>query len=110
VKIVSESKIRQLAVKQVNLPSVYVSNGLTMEPEDDAIWEHILTKVEELIGTKSNEYFECAHALVDSGLFFFETMFQARQFYKIFNDVPVYSSGCYAELNDENGNCLDENT
>ena len=50
------------------------------------------------------------HSLIHGGMYFFEDGSEAVEFFNIFNNEPVYSSGIYAALYDESGNCLTENT
>jgi len=95
-------QINELAVRQMGKPAVYVSNGLEyVTDKEKAIWEHILTKVNNRDHTVD---------LIYGGIFFFDTMDEAQAFYGIFNEYPVESSPVYACLYSPGGVCLTENT
>ncbi len=94
-------KLREIAIKQVDKPAVYISNHLTMIKDAD-IWSHLINKF------KGDS--ELLLNLMHSGVFFFETEDDALQFFNIFNEPPVYSSAVYAVLYDKFGIPVDENT
>jgi len=101
----------KLAVKQKNMPAVYVTNGLEYETSEDTdIWNFVMESMKEMFGEKTNEYYEVMTNMVYGGLFFFDTFEQAEQFYRIFDQPLTDSSKIYACLFDNTGKCLNENT
>jgi len=95
--------IVSLAVQQKGKHSVYIANNLEYETEKDlAVWDMVCKRFEDDQDLISD--------LICGGLFFFATEEEAREFFEFFNSTPIYSSGIYAELFDETGMGVTENT
>lgn len=89
------------AVKNSNNYAVYVSNSLDFSSTGANVWEYICEKITDL-NIRSD--------LLHGGLFLFDDAEEATDFYRIFESGPVYASGMYALLIDNNGSILTENT
>ena len=96
------NEIVTLAVKQKGKPAVYIDNHLTYDEDETCLWRLVCEKFEDNVDMLSN--------LIHGGLFFFEDENEALEFFNFFNTGALYASGIYAELYDESGNCLTENT
>lgn len=92
-----------LAVAQKSKPAVYINNGLNYDGEDTHIWLVVIDMLHEKM---SNDFYNIIHG----GLFFFNTMEEAEEFFNVFNQKPVYASPIFAVLYDATGECLTENT
>ena len=92
-----------LAVAQKGKPAVYLNNELNYDYDDPHIWETITDNLREKMG---DDFLYIIHG----GLFFFDTMKEAEEFFNVFNQNVVYASPIYAALYDQYGNGLTENT
>lgn len=100
MRYVSKWSMISMAVKQANMPAVYIYNGLNYD-DDSSVWDYVCEKIKDP-ATLSN--------LVHGGLFFFDDMKDAEDFFEKFNRGPVYASAIYAMLMDNTGDILTENT
>lgn len=110
MKICQWTEVHSLAVKQVGKPAVYVSNGLEMTPEDDKIWEFVLTEMKSIYGDNTDEYYSIMAGLVSGGLFFFDTKDEQYRFYRVFEQPLTDSSAIYSCTYSADGACQTENT
>lgn len=93
--------MNSLAVAQKGKPAVYINNGLTFDDNDSYIGESVMESLKPKI--HKDEY-------LNGGLFFFDTMEEAQEFFNVFNQNVVYASPIYAQLYDATGMGLTENT
>jgi hypothetical protein len=98
------TRTNELAVKQKGQWSVYISNHLNYDDDDLHIWNTILNKCNPIMDIAD------VYSIMHGGLFFFNTEENMQEFFNIFNEDPIYSSGVYACSYDNLGNCLSENT
>lgn len=110
MKIKTEHELREIAVKAEGKFAVYVANNTDFDSESDGqvfdfIYEQVKAKYQD-VTVQSNIIFY----VQINGLFLFDTEQEAREFYSIFVQKPVYSSGLYAELISPVDGILDENT
>lgn len=97
-----------LAVAQKGKSAVYIHNGLLFDDIDSHIWEYVMESLKSKID--EDEFLNSLSSLIHGGLFFFDTMEEAQEFFNIFNQNVVYASPIYAQLYDSNGMGLTENT
>lgn len=103
--------VNDLATKQVGKYSVYISNGLVFDSdEDDIVWNFLLIELTKMFGDKTPEFFDYVGNIIHGGLFFFDTEVKATEFYKIFDQELTQSSSIYATLNCPIHGCMTENT
>jgi hypothetical protein len=88
------NSINSLAVAQKGKPAVYINNGLTFDDNDSYIGESVMESLKPKID--KDEY-------LNGGLFFFDTMEEAQEFFNVFNQNDVYASPIYAQLYDAAG-------
>jgi hypothetical protein len=102
-------EINQLAIAHVGKPAVHVSNFLGDTDKDEEIWQYVVDQINSMypVEAVARDYMVgCLHG----GLFFFDTMEEARKFYKIFESDLTDSSNIYVSLYAETGKCLTENS
>lgn len=97
-----------LAVAQKGKPAVYINNGLDFEGSHCFIWQTVMESLKSKMD--KDEFYNSIPDLIHGGLFFFDTMGEAREFFNIFNQNVVYASPIYAQLYDSTGMGLTENT
>lgn len=102
------NSINSLAVAQKGKPAVYINNGLSYHDTDSYIWEYVMEFLKSKID--EDEYLNSLSDLINGGLFFFDTMEEAQEFFNVFNQNVVYASAIYAQLYDATGMGLTENT
>ena len=98
-----------LAVAQKGKPAVYINNELDYNSANSMeIWnfvrEYLKPKMDE------DKFYNSLSDLIHGGLFFFDTMKEAEEFFILFNQEPVYASPLYAVLYDASGKILTENS
>lgn len=99
----SWNSIVSLAVQQKGKHAVYIANHLEYETEKElAVWDVVCKKFENDQNLLSD--------LINGGIFFFEIEQKAKEFFEFFNRGILYASGIYAQLFDETGMCITENT
>lgn len=97
-----------LAIAQKRKPAVYINNELTYDGSHCVIWEFVMESLKPKMD--KDEFYNSLSDLIHGGLFFFDTMEEAEEFFGIFNQKPVYASPIFAVLYDSTGECLTENT
>lgn len=97
-----------LAVAQKGKPAVYINNGLSFDSIDSHIWESVMESLKPKMD--KDEFYNSLSDLIHGGLFFFDTMEEAEEFFNVFNQNVVYASPIYAQLYDSTGMGLTENT
>lgn len=102
------NSINSLAVAQKGKPAVYINNCLTFDHNDSHIWDSVIESLKSK--TDETELLNLLSDLVNGGLFFFDTMKEAQEFFIVFNQNIVYASPIYAQLYDATGTGLTENT
>jgi hypothetical protein len=111
MKVLNWGEINELAVRQVGLPAVYVSNRLTYtDPKDGNVWRYVMAEMKTIYGDGTKEFHDVLLAMVHSGMFFFDDEDQQQRFYQVFNQPLTYSSGIYACTYSADGQSHDENT
>ena len=90
------------AIQYTGLPAVSVDNHLDMSlGHHMSIWLHFCAQVPDL---------DTRAEVLHGGLFFFDSDEEAREFFLLFNQRPVYASGLSAVLYDSSGSVITENT
>ena len=98
-----------LAVAQKGKPAIYINNQLSFDKIDDSderVWEFIKDFLKSIIKDEKT-YHNCLSDLIFGGLFFFENIEEAQEFFNILNQD---ASPIFAVLYDSTGKCLTENT
>lgn len=110
MKLKTEHELREIAVKAEGKFAVYVANNTDFDSESDGqvfdfIYEQVKAKYQD-VEVQDDILF----GISTNALFLFDTEQEAREFYDIFVQKPVYSSGLYAELISPVDGIVDENT
>lgn len=105
---VSWNSITSLAVAQKGKPAVYINNGLDFEGSHCFIWQTVVESLKPKMD--KDEFDNLISDLICGGLFFFDTMGEAREFFDVFTQNVVYDSPIYAQLYNATGMGLIENT
>jgi len=97
-----------LAVSQKGKPAVYINNRLDFEGSHCFIWQTVMDSLKQKMN--GDEFYNSIPDLICGGLFFFDTMGEAREFFDIFTQNVVYDSPIYAQLYNAKGMRLMDNT
>lgn len=111
MQIMNWVEVIKHAVIHTGRPAVWIDNGLDLQyPKEQAIWQFVMDSMKTLYGDQTTEYFNVMTALVNGGLFFFDSEEERDRFYHVFDQPLTDSSGMYACTFNSDGTVLTENT
>lgn len=99
-----QHEIVSLAVKSIGKPCLYVENHLEYLTEQERdIWDYVVLQIFEFFKEDNQYCGTLVGNLMGNCLVSFESLDKLEEFSDFFFKEPVYSSGIYAVIYDEDG-------